>query len=55
MKKRFPKLYCTCGHLDTAHAVKIYVKRFCGDCNCVDFRLDALLYLEELDRTYYGR
>jgi len=54
------ELFCSCGHLDTDHAVKP-AKTRCrwddgdlgGRCLCPEFRLDSLLYLEQLDKEYY--
>lgn len=64
MKKRtkkliYPKMLCTCGHYEEDHRFNAIRKRnWClfddGDignrCSCLDFRLDNLLYLEELNR-----
>lgn len=58
-------LICSCGHLDTDHANRIigtpdipkadcfYVDMDGSFCDCRDFRLDNLLYLEQLERESY--
>ena len=67
MKKRYklPDLICTCGHLEKDHSHKLWGLRASEcrivlrmpkvKCNCIRFMLDNLLYLEILERIYYGR
>lgn len=53
-----PTLYCTCGHDETFHADYLGGLGRCawsdgdigGWCLCTEFRLDNLLYLEELNK-----
>jgi hypothetical protein len=56
--KRVPELICTCGHYAYVHSYvcdgdgRCTASRFDSplkQCQCVDFRLDNLLYLEELN------
>ncbi len=62
MKKPSIDLLCTCGHLDTDHTCGMFehVKCLQQDsfdinkrCRCSKFSLDALVYLEQLDKEYY--
>lgn len=61
-KLKYPELYCSCGHLESDHKSDNPWNGWCSKCAfdkddrpciCIEFRFDALLYLEELDRLYY--
>lgn len=61
MKKPSIELLCTCGHVSTEHNIfppNTRCRFDDGDlgvrCQCSKFHLDTLLYLEEIDRAYYG-
>ena len=55
-------LICSCGHLDKEHSLNSPWNGWCNfmetkkkQCDCIEFRLDNLLYLEQLEReSYYG-
>ncbi len=56
------ELICSCGHLDTDHSTyppSTHCHFDDGDlgvrCLCPEFKLDGLLYLEQVDREYYDR
>ena len=54
------ELTCSCGHLDQEHHDGFICQREDmyrpnAACPCNVFILDGLLYLEQVDKAYYGR